>query len=70
VQLSELEKELQTLRTALQKIQTPQPKENLNVIVGVEVQKAGEIELEIAYMIANDTWHSHYDLRVNSPSIT
>lgn len=67
-QLSELEKELQTLRTTLQKIQTPQPKENLNVIVGVEVQKAGEIELEIAYMIANATWHPHYDLRVNSTS--
>jgi uncharacterized protein (TIGR02231 family) len=67
-QIPELEKQLQTLRTALQKIQTPQPKENLNVIVGVEVKEPGELELEIAYMISNASWQPLYDLRVNSAS--
>nr|WP_217359395.1 mucoidy inhibitor MuiA family protein [Anabaena sp. UHCC 0204] len=65
-QLPELEKQLQTLRTALQKIQTPQPKEHLNVIVAVEVTQPGEFELEIAYMTPNANWQPLYDLRVNS----
>ncbi len=65
-QLPELEKQLQTLRTALQKIQTPDIKENLDVIVGVEVQQPGEFELEIAYMIPNASWQPLYDLRVNN----
>ena len=67
-QLPELEKQLQTLRATLQKIQTPDIKENLNVIVRVEVQQPGEIELEIAYMISHASWHPLYDLRVNSAS--
>ncbi len=67
-QLPELEKQLQTLRAVLQKVQTPHIQESLNVIVGVEVQQAGEFELEIAYMIPNASWHPLYDLRVNNPS--
>ncbi len=67
-QLPELEKQLQTLRAALQKIQTHQLKENLNVIVGVEVKEPGEFELEIAYMISHASWQPLYDLRVNSAS--
>ncbi|MDD1436015.1 mucoidy inhibitor MuiA family protein [Dolichospermum sp. ST_sed10] len=67
-QLPELEKQLQTVRAVLQKVQTPQIQESLNVIVGVEVQQAGEFELEIAYMIPNASWYSLYDLRVNNPS--
>ncbi|MBS3029372.1 MAG: mucoidy inhibitor MuiA family protein [Dolichospermum sp. DET50] len=67
-QLPELEKQLQTLRAVLQKVQTPHIQESLNVIVGVEVQQAGEFELEIAYMIPNASWHPVYNLRVNNPS--
>ncbi|MDP5017983.1 MAG: mucoidy inhibitor MuiA family protein, partial [Dolichospermum sp.] len=67
-QMPELEKQLQTLRAALQKVQTPHTTENLNVIVGVEVQQPGEFELEITYMIPNASWHPLYDLRVNSAS--
>lgn len=65
-QQQELEKQLQPLRATLQKIQTPHPKESLNVIVELEVSGAGEFELEISYVINCASWKPLYDLRVDS----
>jgi uncharacterized protein (TIGR02231 family) len=65
-QQQELEKQLQPLRATLQKIQTPHPKENLNLIVEVEVTGAGEFELEISYVVNQASWKPLYDLRVDS----
>ncbi|MEA5579137.1 mucoidy inhibitor MuiA family protein [Anabaena sp. UHCC 0451] len=65
-QQQELEKQLQPLRATLQKIQTPHPKESLNVIVEVEVAGAGEFELEISYVVNRASWKPIYDLRVDS----
>ncbi|MBD2295533.1 mucoidy inhibitor MuiA family protein [Anabaena sphaerica FACHB-251] len=65
-QQQELEKQLQPLRAALQKIQTPHPKESLSVIVEVEVTGAGEFELEISYVVNRASWKPLYDLRVDS----
>ncbi|MFM7405656.1 MAG: mucoidy inhibitor MuiA family protein [Cuspidothrix sp.] len=65
-QLQELEKQLQTLRATLQKIQTPQPKENLNLLVTLQIEQPGEFELEIAYMIPHASWQPLYDFRANS----
>ncbi|MBD2628320.1 mucoidy inhibitor MuiA family protein [Trichormus variabilis] len=67
-QQQELEKQLQPLRTALQKIQTPHPKESLSVIVGVEVAGEGEFELEMSYLVNRANWKPLYDLRVDSSS--
>ncbi|MBD2567054.1 mucoidy inhibitor MuiA family protein [Anabaena lutea] len=67
-QQQELEKQLQPLRTALQKIPTPHPKESLSVIVGVEVAGEGEFELEMSYLVNRANWKPLYDLRVDSSS--
>lgn len=65
-QQQELEKQLQPLRSTLQKIQTPHSKESLNVVVEVEVDGAGEFELEISYVVNCAAWKPVYDLRVDS----
>jgi uncharacterized protein (TIGR02231 family) len=66
VQQQEIDKQLQTLRTTLQRIQKPQTKENISVIVGVEVAGEGEFELEISYIVNGATWKPLYDLRVDT----
>ncbi|MBK1988059.1 mucoidy inhibitor MuiA family protein [Sphaerospermopsis aphanizomenoides BCCUSP55] len=67
-QQHELDKQLQSLRSALQKIQTPQPKESLSIIVGLEVSGEGEFELEMSYVVNRASWKPLYDLRVDSTS--
>jgi uncharacterized protein (TIGR02231 family) len=65
-QQQELDKQLQALRTALQNIQTPHPKESLSLIVAVEVAGEGEFELEVSYLVDRASWSPLYDLRVDS----
>jgi uncharacterized protein (TIGR02231 family) len=65
-QQQELEKQLQPLRAKLQKIQTPHPKENLNITVEIEVSAAGEFELELSYVVNSASWKPFYDLRVDT----
>ncbi|MDZ8053884.1 MAG: mucoidy inhibitor MuiA family protein [Aulosira sp. ZfuVER01] len=67
-QQEELEKQLQVLRTSLQKIQTPHPKESLSLIVAVEVVGAGEFELELSYIVNRASWTPLYDLRFSHTS--
>ncbi|BAY26100.1 hypothetical protein NIES2100_59110 [Calothrix sp. NIES-2100] len=67
-QQEELEKELQVLRASLQKIQTPHPKESLNLIVAVEVAGAGDFELELSYVVNRASWTPLYDLRFSNTS--
>ncbi|NET01479.1 MAG: mucoidy inhibitor MuiA family protein [Sphaerospermopsis sp. SIO1G1] len=65
-QQQELEKQLKTLRTSLQKIQTPHSQENLSISVEVEVTGTGEFELEISYVVNRASWKPLYDLRIDS----
>ncbi|BAZ28268.1 hypothetical protein NIES4074_06990 [Cylindrospermum sp. NIES-4074] len=65
-QQQELDKQLQALRTALQNIQTPHPKESLSLIVAVEVAGEGQFELEVSYLVDRASWSPLYDLRVDS----
>jgi uncharacterized protein (TIGR02231 family) len=67
-QQEELEKQLQVLRTSLQKIQTPHPKESLSLIVAVEVAGAGDFELELSYVVNRASWNPLYDLRFSNTS--
>jgi uncharacterized protein (TIGR02231 family) len=69
-QQQEIDQQLQSLRTALQKIQTPHSKESLSVIVGVEVAGEGEFELQMSYLVNRASWKPLYDLRVDSLSKT
>ncbi|MBD2385549.1 mucoidy inhibitor MuiA family protein [Cylindrospermum sp. FACHB-282] len=65
-QQQELDKQLQVLRTALQKIQTPNIQESLSLIVAVEVSGVGEFDLEVSYVVNRASWSPLYDLRVDS----
>ncbi|MBH8575295.1 mucoidy inhibitor MuiA family protein [Nostocaceae cyanobacterium CENA369] len=67
-QQQELDKQLQALRTALQTIQTPHPKESLSLIVGIAPSGEGEFELELSYIVNRASWTPLYDLRVDSTS--
>ncbi|MBE9033913.1 mucoidy inhibitor MuiA family protein [aff. Roholtiella sp. LEGE 12411] len=67
-QQQELDKQLQALRSSLQKIQTPHPKESLNLVVAVEVASEGEFELELSYLVNHASWTPLYDLRFSTSS--
>jgi uncharacterized protein (TIGR02231 family) len=67
-QQQELDKQLQALYTSLQKIQTPHPKENLSLVVAVEVVGEGEFELEVSYIVNRASWTPLYDLRFRNTS--
>lgn len=67
-QHKELEKQLEVLRTSLEKIQTPHPKESLSLIVAVEVAGAGDFELELSYVVNRASWTPLYDLRFSHTS--
>ncbi|MHC5614361.1 MAG: mucoidy inhibitor MuiA family protein [Nostoc sp.] len=67
-QQQELDKQLQALRTSLQKIQTPHPKESFNLVVAVEVTGEGEFELELSYLVNRASWTPLYDLRFSTTS--
>ncbi|MCC5666618.1 mucoidy inhibitor MuiA family protein [Nostoc sp. CHAB 5784] len=67
-QQQELDKQLQALRTSLQKIQTPHPKESFSLVVGVEVAGEGEFELELSYLVNRASWTPLYDLRFSTTS--
>lgn len=67
-QQQELDKQLQALRTSLQKIQTPHPKESFSLVVAVEVTGEGEFELELSYLVNRASWTPLYDLRFSTTS--
>ncbi|MGI8504875.1 MAG: mucoidy inhibitor MuiA family protein [Hassallia sp.] len=69
-QQQELNKQLQTLKASLQKIQTPLPKESVSLIVAIEPAGAGEFELEVSYLVNYASWNPLYDLRVSRTSDT
>jgi uncharacterized protein (TIGR02231 family) len=66
IQQQELDKQLQALRTSLQKIQIPHPQESFRLVVGVEVSGEGEFELEVSYLVNRASWTPLYDLRFST----
>ncbi|WP_017655056.1 mucoidy inhibitor MuiA family protein [Fortiea contorta] len=69
-QQQELDKQLQVLIASLQKIQTPHPKESLSLVVATEVAGAGELELDVSYVVHRASWTPLYDLRFSSTNNT
>lgn len=67
-QQRELDKQLEVLYASLKQIESPQPQESFNLIVGIEATGAGEFELEVSYMVNGASWKPLYDIRVDSKS--
>jgi len=64
--LSQLNKQIQTLYQQLQQVQTPRPKESFSLTIGIAPAGAGEFELEVSYVCSRASWKPLYDLRVSS----
>ncbi|MEC4813686.1 MAG: mucoidy inhibitor MuiA family protein [Scytonema sp. PMC 1069.18] len=65
-QQKEIEKQLAVIRQQLQQVQTSHPQENLNLIVAIEPEGAGDFELEVSYIVHCANWAPLYDLEVST----
>ncbi|MEM7553137.1 MAG: mucoidy inhibitor MuiA family protein [Cyanobacteria bacterium P01_A01_bin.84] len=62
----EIDTQIEATESQLQAIQTPNSKESVNIIVGIEAAGRGEFELEVSYVVNNATWNPLYDIRVDT----
>jgi len=60
----ELAQRLEQTKQELKKASTPRAKEGYEVVIGLEVAKAGSVELEIIYMVSGASWMPLYDMRL------
>jgi uncharacterized protein (TIGR02231 family) len=60
----ELAKRLEQAEAELKDASTPRAREGFDVVIGLEVAKAGNVELEVIYMVLGATWAPLYDLRL------
>ncbi len=64
----QLGNQLQVLRQQLQQLSTPRPQEHFNIIITLEPLAAGEVELEVSYVVHQVSWVPIYDLRFSATS--
>jgi uncharacterized protein (TIGR02231 family) len=63
-QRRELAKQLDHLRREVQKLQSARPRQRQVATVEVEVTAAGELEIELTYVVQPARWQPLYDLRL------
>ncbi len=61
-----LEKKLQALRQQLNQLSTPRSQESFRIIITLESSTAGELELEVSYVVNKASWIPLYDLRFSA----
>src|SRR6185295_6357223 len=61
----DLARELDRLRRELAKLQSARPRQRWAALVEVEVLSAGELEIELTYVVQTARWTPLYDLRLN-----
>ncbi|MEW6495947.1 MAG: mucoidy inhibitor MuiA family protein [Cyanobacteriota bacterium] len=64
----QLDKQLQTLRQRLQQLSNSQSQESFSIIINLEPDSVGELELEVSYVVSQVSWVPLYDLRFNPTS--
>lgn len=64
-QLQQLDKQLQEVRSQLQRA-TPRDRDSYSIIVSLESSGAGELALDISYLVRQASWVPLYDLRLNA----
>jgi len=62
----ENDKVIDQLKRQLQALNAAQPKKRYVAVVEVEVLQAGELTLELTYMVSNAHWQPLYDLRLTN----
>lgn len=65
----ELAKELDRLRRDLNQTQSARPKQRYVATAEVEVSAAGELEIELTYVVQRAQWKPLYDLRLNGNTL-
>ncbi len=60
----EIEKRLDQLRRQLQAAQSAQPRQRYTAVIELEVTAAGDLELDLVYVVTGARWQPLYDLRL------
>lgn len=60
----QLERQLQKLTKELEQLRGSRPRERFVAVVEVEMQQAGELTVELSYVVSNAEWKPIYDLRL------
>jgi uncharacterized protein (TIGR02231 family) len=65
-QKEQLQEQIQICRNHLREIQNPNPQGTILLAIGITAASAGELEVEISYVMQQASWTPLYDLRVNA----
>lgn len=65
IALRESMKKLEVLRRELEEVAGPGQKVKRSIVVDIEVVKAGELDLDISYMVNGAWWNAVYDARAD-----
>jgi len=65
LKIREIDKKVETLNRELAQISGPHKKLKRSIVVGLEVKKAGELELSVSYLVRGASWQPLYDARAN-----
>lgn len=65
IQLQQLQEELQAKKRELEQKRLGSNPDRLAVLVNVELPQAGELSLELSYLIERAAWHPSYDARLS-----
>lgn len=68
-QRRDLARELDRLRRELARVQSSRPRQRYAALVEVEVLSAGELEIELTYVVHTAHWTPLYDLRFNGEEL-
>lgn len=60
----QVERELQKLQNQLAQLKGAQPRQGYTALLEVDVRQAGELRLEISYVVGSAGWQPLYDLRL------
>jgi uncharacterized protein (TIGR02231 family) len=64
-QRRDLAKRIEKLTNELNQRRTERPRERLTAVVEIEVKQAGELTLDLTYVIGNAAWTALYDIRLS-----
>jgi len=64
-QRDELARQLQKLNNELNQRRAERPRERLTAVVEIEVKQAGELTLDLTYVIGQAGWMALYDMRLS-----
>ncbi len=65
----DLAKELDRLKRELSAVQSARPKQRFSAVVELDVSAAGDLDLELTYVVTGAAWQPLYDIRSSDASV-